>query len=209
LPALPVQEFEIWNEPDNHVFWAPMPDPAAYGQLYEDTRTAIKAVDPSARVLVGGLTHVASFLPAMLAADPGLRGQIDGVAVHPYAATPTAVLDKVIDDRNVLDSLGLTAVPLYVTEFGWTTSPPRAISYLPERLRPGYIAGTIEALARSGCGLAAVVLYTWVTPQQEPRNAQDWYGISPPGASASADVAAFSQSIQQAESAPQTAAGCG
>jgi hypothetical protein len=198
VTPLPVDAFEIWNEPDNPVFWVPAPDASRYALLYSSARTAIDDADPSARVLVGGLTNERAFLPAMLAADPALRGAIDGVAIHPYGATPAVVLAHVVAARHVLDSVGLATVPLYVTEFGWTTSPAGALDGAPERLRPGYIEQSLAMLGRSGCGIAAALLYTWVTPERDPANAQDWFGISPAGGGASADVTAFSTGLQEA-----------
>lgn len=204
LTALPVQLYEVWNEPDNPEFWKPRPDAAAYAQLYAAARTAIRAADPSARVLVGGLTLPARFLPAMLSAMPPLAGRIDGVAIHPYGVDPSAVISSVQGARSVLDSLGMRSVPLDVTEFGWTTSPAGALDYAPAQLRPGYIEDTLAALGASGCGIDAVTLYTWTTPQGNARNSQLWFGISPPGAGGSADVRAFSDGLA---SARQTSAG--
>src|SRR5581483_6590432 len=114
-------------------------------------------------------------------AAPHLAGELDGVAIHPYGPTPAAVLSNVVAARRTLQGLGLGTVPLYVTEFGWTTSPPGATDGAPEAVRPAYIQRTVEELARSGCGIAATVLYTWATPERRPRNAQDWFGIHPPG----------------------------
>jgi hypothetical protein len=195
LTALPVQLYEVWNEPDNPEFWKPHPNAAAYAQLYAGARTAILAADPSARVLVGGLTLPARFLPAMLAAMPALAGRIGGVAIHPYGVDPAAVISNVRGARSVLDSLGMRSLPLYVTEFGWTTSPPGALDYAPAALRPGYIKDTLDALAASGCGIDAVTLYTWTTPEGDDRNSQLWFGISPPGAAGSADVRAFAGAL--------------
>ncbi len=180
-------------------FWVPRPDAARYAQLYAGARAAIHAVDPSARVLIGGLSTAVTFLPQLLAADPGLRGEIDGVAIHPYAGSPAAVLAKVVATRRTLERLGLATVPLYVTEFGWTTSPPGALDYLPARLRPDYIERTLVALGSSGCNLAATTLYTWYSPQRDPRNSQDWFGISPPGARGGPDVTAFSAALRTAQ----------
>jgi hypothetical protein len=198
LGELPVQLYEIWNEPDNPEFWAPQPSPAAYSRLYAAARASILAAEPSARALVGGLTLPASFLSAMLAALPALRGQIDGVAIHPYGVNPDGVIAAIRRARGALDALGLGSVPLYVTEFGWTTQPAGALYWAPSSVRPGYIETTLRALGRSGCGIAAVTLYTWATPEQEPRNSQQWYGISPPGADGSADVSAFVRGLAAA-----------
>lgn len=203
LTPQPTDTYEIWNEPDNAAFWYPSPDPGGYAALYLAARQAIDAVQPDARVLVGGLTHPASFVPALLAAAPALRGQLEGVAIHPYAPTPDGVLNGVRAARVALDSLGLGTVPLYVTEFGWTTDPPGALDYLPERLRPGYTERTLTALGHLDCGVAAAFLYAWVTPERNPRDAQDWFGISPPGGGSSPDVVAFTAGLSAA-AAPRT-----
>ena len=206
LRPLPVSTLEIWNEPDNRVFWTPQPSAAAYARLYIAARDAIKSVDPQARVLVGGLTAPVTFLPAMLAAQPALRTRIDGVAIHPYGADPEAVLSDVSAARSALDSLGMESTPLYVTEFGWVTHPAGALDYAPERLRAIYIEQTVAALGHTRCGLAAALLYTWVTPMLDLRNREDWYGISPPSGGVSAAMRAFSAGLRSAAAgAPQHA----
>jgi hypothetical protein len=204
LRAEPVQAYEIWNEPDNDTFWYPAPDPAAYADLYLRARAAVHAVQPAARVLVGGLTHPTSFLPALLAASPALRGQLDAVAIHPYDASPDAVLRSVADVRQTLARLGMGSVPLYVTEFGWTTSPPGALDYQPARLRPSYIERTLSGLGQAGCGIAGVFIYAWLTPERNPRDPQDWFGIHPPSGAPSPDSQAFAQGLAAATgSAPE------
>jgi hypothetical protein len=205
LQAVPVQEYEIWNEPDNPAFWSPDPNPALYAQLYAAAERTINAADPSARVLVGGLTRPGTFLPAMLAGDP--QGHVEGVAIHPYGPTPAAVLANVATARHVLDQLKLGSVPLYVTEFGWATRPPGAMDGAPERLRPGYLKDTLARLGASGCAVAAAIVYTWVTPEQNPRDHEDWFGISPPSGGSSADVSAFTAGVH-AGAAAQPAASC-
>lgn len=199
LTPQPVTTIEIWNEPDNGEFWAPSPDPGGYADLYLAARVAIDAVNPGIRVVIGGLTRPTEFLPAMLQARPALRGHIDGVAIHPYGV-PAVVVSKIRAARATLVSLGMAAVPLYVTEFGWTTQPPRAIAYVNAHRRPGFILTTLTQLGHLQCGVAAGVLYTWVTPQHNPADGQDWYGIADPSAAgaATADVAAFSAGLRAA-----------
>ena len=209
LRAEPVDTYEIWNEPDNPAFWTPAPDAAAYARLYARARDAIDAVQPGARVLVGGLTHPRKFLPAMLEADPSLRGRIDGVGIHPYGRTPEAVMRSVRGARRELNALGLGKVPLWVTELGWTTSPPGALDYLPEKLRPGYVERTVSALGHLDCGVAGVILYTWVTPERDPGDPQDWFGIHPPGGGSSPDSGAFAAGIRGARASGPTVALCG
>ena len=201
LPTIPVDTYEVWNEPDNPRFWAPRPDAAAYASLYSQTRNAIRSADPDARVIVGGLTRPEQFLPALIADAPTLKGSIDGVAIHPYGSTPGKVLDQVRGARSILRTLGLGGAPLYVTEVGWTTSPRSSRYWAPPDRRPLYLRQTLTALGHSNCDLAAVFVYTWITPEQHPLDQEDWFGIHPLDGSESADSAAFTSGLRLASAA--------
>jgi hypothetical protein len=198
LAPLPVETYEIWNEPDSRDFWRPAPDAAAYARLYSTARAAITTVEPSAHVIVGGLTNPAWFVPALTSADPGIRDQLDGVAIHPYGPTPEDVLSNVRSARLAMRVAGLAIVPLYVTEFGWPTHPATTWDWASAQARPGYIQRTFTGLARTDCGIAGVLMYAWVTPQRDPSNREDWYGISPPGGRATLDTIAFAAGLHDA-----------
>jgi hypothetical protein len=203
LPPTPATAIEIWNEPDNSDFWAPAPDPAGYIDLYLRARAAIRAADPQARVLVGGLTGAPTFLPQLLAARPDARGQVDGVAVHTYSPEPLGALAEVRDARRTLVTLGMVDVPLWVTEFGWVSRPRNSDKYAAPAKRPAHIAGTTSALVRSDCGIEGVVLYAWITPGRNPRAEGDWYGLRAPDGGPTASSRAFAGVIAEATRPPQ------
>jgi polysaccharide biosynthesis protein PslG len=206
LAPAPVTAIEIWNEPDNGEFWAPRPDAATYARLYLVARAAIDAAEPSVRVLVGGLTNPPVSLPAMVRGAPQLRGHVDGVAVHPYGG-PQVMVARIRGARAALGALGMGSVPLYVTEFGWTTQPPGATGYTPASRRPAEITTVLRTLGHLECGLAAVLLYTWVTPEHNAADPQDWYGIANPvdPAAGTPDTAAFASGLRAAvQPAPAT-----
>ncbi len=92
---------------------------------------------------------------------------------------------------------GLGDVPLYVTELGWTTHPPSNPNYLPESMRPAYLERTLAALRRVRCGLAATIVYTWVTPERNRADGQDWFGIHAPAGAATPDSAAFAAGLRR------------
>ena len=210
-PALtprPVSTIEIWNEPDNRQFWVPAPNPAAYAALYVAARDAIAAAVPTTRVIVGGLTDPTQTLPAMLKAQPQLAGHTDGVAVHPYGV-PLAMVGKLRDDRRTLTALGMGSVPLYVTEFGWVTHPRGALSYVPAERRPLYIRTAMAALGHLNCGLAAIIYYTWITPERDPANREDWFGIEPPDGQPGPDTHAFVDGLHAAEAPAPSIPACG
>ena len=48
-----VQAIEIWNEQDEGHFWIGGPNPAAYVNVLQRSYTAIKAADPSVKVVFG------------------------------------------------------------------------------------------------------------------------------------------------------------
>jgi polysaccharide biosynthesis protein PslG len=207
IPVWPVTTIEIWNEPDNPDFWTRAPDPAGYARLYLAARAAIDAVDPSARVIVGGLIAPGSFLPAMVRAAPGLLGHVDGVAIHPYG-TPPVVVSRVRDARRTLVGLHMAAVPLYATEFGWTTSPSGAPAYVAPARRPAWIALTLDTLGHLDCGLAATILYTWVTPEHNVGDSEDWFGIENPDGTGTPASEAFATGLR-AGGAPGKHLACG
>jgi hypothetical protein len=204
LKAKPTNTYELWNQPDHPYFWPPAPDGGQYATLYLTARSAMKSVDPGARAIVGGLTGPESFLPAMIAGRRQLTRSIDGVAIHPYGADPPAVLARVRSARGALIRLGMSTVPLYVTEFGWSTPPAGSPGSLPQAARPGYILQTVSALGHLDCGVAAALIYTWITPQKAPADIEDWYGIHPPDGTPTADTQAFTIGVRNAtQRAPQ------
>jgi polysaccharide biosynthesis protein PslG len=204
LPPQPVDTFEVWNEPDVAAFWSPTPDASTYADLYLRTRDAITAADPSARVIIGGLAHPGSFLPALLKANSDLRGHVDGVAIHPYAKNIFYVLSVVRTARHTLNALGMGGVPLYVTEVGWTTHPRGARNYVSAQARPGYISSTVTALGHTDCDIAATVVYSWVTPEGDVNNREDWFGLQPPAGGVTADTTAFATGVRGARSRAAT-----
>jgi hypothetical protein len=87
-----VSHWEIWNEPNLSGFWATGPDPAAYTALLQASYPAVKAGDPNALVISGGLAPAGTrdadryppldFLKGMYAA--GAHGSFDAFGMHPY-----------------------------------------------------------------------------------------------------------------------------
>jgi hypothetical protein len=196
LPKLPVKAVEIWNEPNWPLFWQPGPDPARYADMYLRARAAIRVVDPSVRVMLGGLTvGSGDFVEAMLRFRPDARGNIDAVALHPYAATPDDAVELIARLRRRLVALGEGRVPLEITEFGWTTSGNSGY-VVPELTRASYIAAFADTMARSDCGVGALFLYAWTTNQRDYGDPEDWYGVYDGRARQSASAASFNTVVR-------------
>ena len=179
LPALPVTAYEVWNEENAKVYWQPA-TPADYADLYAATRSAIKAVDGNARVVLGGLAGASNgavtapdaFLRAMYAHRPDLRGNVDAVGFHPYAQDPQHVYSSVAAFRRALDAVAGPGVPLELTEIGWTTVD------VSESQRAGYMGEVASTLARTDCGIERVSAYAWLGPEQSASDREQWFGIA-------------------------------
>jgi hypothetical protein len=135
--------YEIGNEP-NLTDEVPKPDPATYAAVLKATYPAIKAADPDAFVLTGGLAGSRStkgnipgidFLTGMYQA--GAKGFFDGIAFHPYTypLLPTEEVNQggrswsmMLRVRALMVQNGDSAKQIWVTEFGAPTNGPGGVS---------------------------------------------------------------------------------
>jgi hypothetical protein len=130
LPEVPIRAWQIWNEQNSPSFYAPRPDVASYGRLVDVAARAIRATDPHAEVVLGGMfgtpfggkppgitaTDYLQRLYAIFGSDP----PFDAVGVHPYAAHTSKVVSQVEGLHDVIESAGDDA-RLWVTEMGWSS----------------------------------------------------------------------------------------
>jgi hypothetical protein len=130
--AKPVTTWEIWNEPNlqgNNPGGATV-QPENYARFFVFTSGELRAVQPGAQVLVGGLylggwtePGMESYVSALYKVS-GMASAVGGVAIHPYGFTQGSqypeFASEVINIRTVLNRRpqGSTK-PLWITELGW------------------------------------------------------------------------------------------
>ncbi|WP_243636934.1 cellulase family glycosylhydrolase [Rhodococcus sp. Eu-32] len=132
-----VHHYEIWNEPNGKVFFAPWADPELYADMLREAYTQIKAVDPDAMVIGGAIGAVGdnentmnglTFLKRMYAA--GAQGYFDALSVHPYSypgtlvgteSIPDGALRMIADMRRHMLTHGDDQKQIWATEFGSPT----------------------------------------------------------------------------------------
>ena len=131
-----VAAYEIWNEPNLNYEWGnQLPDPAAYAAMLKAAYTAVKAVDPEALIITGGLSTTGhgsptaygdlAFLQGMY--DAGAKGYFDAFGSHPYpfGHSPDEVdpwglsLSRVEEQHQVMSANGDGDTPIWITEVGW------------------------------------------------------------------------------------------
>ncbi len=137
-----VDVWEIWNEPDAAWYWKGTP--AQYARLLQVAYRAVKAADPEATVLFGGLAYwenPAFYMEVLdvLAADPEAAGHthyFDVMSLHLYANVEQAHDIAAQVGAEVAARVG--PHPLWLTETGikvWTVGedecPPDATDCPP------------------------------------------------------------------------------
>lgn len=151
-----IEAWEVWNEPNTSFFWRPAVDVESYVHLLKDAYRALKAANPRAKVLIGGLSPGNDNPDSVPAPDflsliyrYGGRESFDAVAYHAYgegaieAWLPVA-LAKI---RNVMAANGDGAKPLWITEVGCYTEGAGAID---EAGQAKYLLQARTAMEKAG-----------------------------------------------------------
>lgn len=120
---LPIRRWQLWNEPNFPVFWAARPSPRGYARLLSAGAAAVRAADPTARIVLAGLAPVENGpLPwaylRRLYEVPRVKRAFDVVGLHPYASSTRTLEYEVEQMRGVMEEAGDRPTPLEVTEFG-------------------------------------------------------------------------------------------
>ena len=186
-----VQDYEIWNEPNNAIFWQPAPNPAAYTADLVASYHDIKAVDPSAVVITGGLAPEANdgtdinqvtFLQDMYA--DGAKGSFDAIGDHPYSypALPdtyeiwsgwSQMSQTPVSIESVMAANGDASVPLWLTEVGAPTSGPDGVGTAAQAEE---LTQAI-ANAKASSSIAALFIYTYEDSGTDTTIDDDWFGL--------------------------------
>ncbi|MEF3275251.1 MAG: glycosyl hydrolase [Chloroflexus sp.] len=163
-----IKHWQIWNEPDQVTFWRPAPDPERYTRLLIKTAHTIRAIDPTATIVLGGINPFdTSFLRA-IAAYGGWHA-FDVIAIHPYVDP----LDP--EEGNLIAAAdGVRAVaarygakPIWATEIGWASGPGDrdALGLTTATQQAEYLARAYRALWYGG-----VSHIFWYMLKDDPHN---------------------------------------
>ena len=150
-----IDAWEIWNEPDENIFWAD-PSPAAYTKLLTGAAPGIRAADPNAIIVTGGTVGNNHDFVRGIYANGG-KDSFDAVGVHTdtacLVAPPTFFYREPDGDvgrytfagyrevHQVMADNGDGNKPIWMTELGWESTGDRC--YIPGREK--YDRGVSEA----------------------------------------------------------------
>ena len=135
--------YEIWNEANLSWEWGDLPpDPAHYTAMLKTAYTAIKAADPNAIIVSGGLATTGGtadglniddliFIQEMYKA--GAMGSFDALGSHPYGFAYPPEQDPVTvnglafrraeQQRAIMEAHGDTNSAIWATGFSWLMDP--------------------------------------------------------------------------------------
>jgi hypothetical protein len=175
VPKLPIETWQIWNEPDLVGFWYKQPFEQSYVTLLEASYVAVKAADPTANVVLAGFPNYSWRTLDRLYAIHGARNYFDIVAVHPYTRQPQGVVTIAERVRQAMATHGDGGKPMLITETGWTSSlGHRRRVYDFETTEAGQardLSGLLPLLARARARLRLLGFYWY-----------EWADVEQPGA---------------------------
>jgi hypothetical protein len=159
-----IKYYEVHNEPNLHYFWnidENTTDTVAYSnsvkdyvEHLKDGFSAIKASDPNANVLIGGLSQWKDerFVDELI--KNNAYQWFDIMAFHPYGKNPDATLAELttVKSKMALQSQ-LASKPIWITEYGYTASQGEAGSMeagSTEVTKAQYLTDSMNKLRAAG-----------------------------------------------------------
>ncbi len=190
LTPRPIRVHEIWNAPNTSGTWCPTVTPGGYAEVFHQAQLAIRAFDPGAQIVIGGMgigaktqggsMSTPEFLKKMTAAKPSIRTSASAMAIHLYPGkTLASQLNGLPLFREWLRAAGIpNTMPMLLNEIGFSRAG--AID-MTEDERVASYANVMSKLPRTNCNLNGVLQYTWTTRDQNGQDAEDMFGIAQMG----------------------------
>jgi hypothetical protein len=165
----PIRRWQIWNEPNFRLYWAPKIEPAGYAKLLHASATTLRRAEPGAKIVLAGVAPVGYgmktwiFMRRLLRV-PGARRDFDFAALHPYSATIPELDYQLEKVRAAMVAGGAGAKPLLVTEFGVASHGDYPSAFVEgEQGQARFLRAAYERLLRMRrrWHIAGAYWYTW------------------------------------------------
>jgi hypothetical protein len=128
---LPVQSWQIWNEPNLKKFFSPgatlQQSTQKYARLLQLSHDAIKSKDPKAQIVLAGMPGYGDvtawrFLNYLYPIS-GVKADFDAAALHPYGCDLDQTRNIINAFRASMENHDDGATPLWLTELAWGSGP--------------------------------------------------------------------------------------
>ena len=168
VPKLPITAYQIWNEPNLKAYSPPKPSAKKYVQMLKAVKPRIRAVDPAAEIVTGGLPdsrlskpNLFKFITQMYKA--GAKGSFDTMGINPYATSASGMISKLKKIRGIMNRYRDSSSSIWVTELGWSDVGPKAPFRVGAAGQAQRINTTVAALEQNEAALKlrGFFYYSW------------------------------------------------
>jgi hypothetical protein len=172
LPRMPVLDWQVWNEPNIRNYW-PQPFARGYVKLLRAVRGELQAADPTARIVLSGLTND-SWNALVDIYKAGGKPYFDAVAIHPYTARVRGLVKILAFVRYGMRRFHDGGKPIVISELSWPSAAGKVkhigFNEVTERQQAHRVTASYELLAndRRHFGVSAVYWYTWLSTDRGP-----------------------------------------
>ena len=176
--AVPIGDWQVWNEPSSPAYYWPKPSPPGYADLLGLTADVIRAEDPGARVVLAGLFGTPGggpggiFLPRFLERLYDVQGaeqDFDAVALHPYSPGIEGMRAQIELARREMKQAGDAGTDLWITELGWASDGPKEIQAVKSERGQARMLTRSFRLLRSNRARWNVVGVNWFSLRDTPK----------------------------------------
>jgi hypothetical protein len=184
-PKVAVRMWQIWNEPNIHLFWPKQPFQPAYVALLRAAHNAIKRADRGAKVVLAGMPNFSWTQLDHIYKIRGAGALFDVVSVHPYTKNPQGVITILQKVRAVMNAHGDKHKPLLADEISWPSSQGQTTHTIgfdfvtTPHGQAGKLAKVIPLLGKNRVklGLMGFDYYTWAGVEIKNGLAFDFSGL--------------------------------
>jgi hypothetical protein len=171
--AHPIRTWQIWNEQNSPKYFAPKVSVASYAKLLKGASAAIRAADPGADIILGGMwgpdsakkvvQPVKKYLTRLYAID-GVAASFDSIALHPYASDSKPAAQALDVAHKVVKKAGDAKVGMWISEIGWASGGPAKNPYVKGKDGQAKVLGeALKSFAKKAdsYNLRGVFWYSW------------------------------------------------
>jgi hypothetical protein len=122
-----IHSWELWNEPDNQAYW--LGTPQEFAALVRAGSRAVRAADPRATIVLGGIAGETDFLDTLFSSEH-IAPHVDVVNIHSYFETwhpdPIEWLPRYVERAATITREHGENEPLWMAETGYSSVNGRA-----------------------------------------------------------------------------------
>ena len=184
-PAQPITEWQMWNEENLPNYAANQQVNAAeYGRFVKQTASAVRAFDPAATLVLGGVPErtrrgmsAEPYLRRLYAVN-NIRNKFAVVALHPYAENARGVKGALIRMREMLADVGDRRQVIWLTEVGYASHGPKGHFLVnTEQGQAQKLADTMQLVRNTHqrYKVGTVHWYSWRDDAPYTQNSNLWF----------------------------------